>query len=55
MLQAMGYELANVHLGTGDRKQAIEKDLDRRKAKWLVRAAETAAEFVIRDFEEWNR
>ena len=55
MLQAMGYELANVHLGTGDRKQAIEKDLDRRKAKWLVRAAETAAEFVIRDFEEWKR
>ena len=55
MLQAMGYELANVHLGTGDRKQAIEKNLDRRKAKWLVRAAETAAEFVIRDFEEWNR
>jgi len=55
MLQAMGYELANVHVGTGDRRQAIEKDLDRRKGKWLVRAAETAAGFVIRDFEEWRR
>ena len=55
MLQAMGYELANVHLGTGDRRKAIEHDLDRRKGKWLVRAAETAAEFVVRDFEDWTR
>ena len=32
---AMGHELANVHLGTGDRRAAILRDLARRKAGWL--------------------
>ena len=35
MLRAMGFELANVHLGTGNRRTAIVSDLDRRKPGWL--------------------
>ena len=54
MLRAMGHDLANVHLGTGDFRKAIAQDLDRRKAKWLVRAAETACELIDRDFAEWQ-
>src|SRR5262249_27042331 len=27
MLRAMGYELANIHLGTGDHRRAISRDL----------------------------
>jgi uncharacterized protein (DUF2252 family) len=54
MLRAMGYELANVHLGTADVSKAIRNDLDHRGNKWLIRAAETAAEFVSADFKEWR-
>ena len=54
MLHAMGHELANIHLGTGDFRKAIEKDLDRRADDWLEQAAEQAAEFVRADFEEWS-
>jgi uncharacterized protein (DUF2252 family) len=55
MLSAMGHELANVHLGTGDVSRAVTKDLDRREDRWLGRATERAAEFVIKDFDEWRR
>jgi hypothetical protein len=54
MLRAMGYELANVHLGTADIRKAIEKDLAQRGDDWLVRSAKTASEFVSADFEEWR-
>ena len=55
MLRSMGYELANVHLGTGDARKAIEKDLAQRGDKWLARSAKTAAGFVNDDFEAWAR
>src|SRR5262249_56924143 len=54
MLAAMGHELANVHLGTGDAR-AIRKDLDRRRHKWLAEAAEKAANAVAAGFGEGDR
>ncbi len=39
MLRAMGHELANVHLGTGNRRAAIDRDLSERKGGWLRAAA----------------
>ena len=54
MLRAMGHELANVHLGTGDSKGAIKRDLDKRPDGWLNRATETAVEFVTKEFEKWR-
>jgi hypothetical protein len=37
MLRAMGHELANVHLGSGDVAPAIGRDLDGRPEPWLHR------------------
>jgi hypothetical protein len=54
MLSAMGHELANVHLGTGDVAPVIERDLDARPDLWLHRAMDTAADFVTMEFEQWR-
>jgi hypothetical protein len=55
MLERMGQELANIHLGTDNRRAAIEKDLDGRKCHWLRDATEAARDFVANEFEEWKR
>jgi len=54
MLRAMGLELANVHLGTGNHRSAIQHDLEHRKGDWLVANAKLAAAAVLRDYEEWK-
>jgi hypothetical protein len=53
LLTAMGWETANVHLGSPSRK-AILQDLARREVDWLCRAARTAAGEVTRDFDAWR-
>jgi uncharacterized protein (DUF2252 family) len=55
MLHAMGYELANVHLGSADAAARIENDLDRRGDRWLGRATDAAADFVVDEFERYSR
>ena len=55
MLEAMGRELANVHLGAADRSAAIQLDLNARGDRWLVRATEKAAEATKREFDQWKR
>jgi uncharacterized protein DUF2252 len=54
MLRAMGLELANVHLGTGNRRDAIARDLGRRKNSWLAANAKLAAAAVLKDFKDWK-
>jgi hypothetical protein len=54
MLAAMGHELANIHLGAGDHRRAIERDLVKRKDGWLHRATTQAAGFVAEEFEQWR-
>jgi hypothetical protein len=54
MLRAMGLELANVHLGTGNRRAAIVRDLARRDGDWLHANAKRAAAAVARDYAEWK-
>jgi hypothetical protein len=53
MLHAMGFELANIHLGSGNRRALIDRDLSERKSSWLRQAAAAAAEFVIADHRQW--
>jgi hypothetical protein len=53
MLRAMGRELANIHLGTGDARKAIKRDLSRRKRGWLREAAGDAMKFVRGEYKEW--
>ena len=51
---AMGLELANVHLGAGNRRDAILRDLASRKADWLLANAKRAAAAVAAEFEAWK-
>ena len=44
----------DVHLGTGNHRAAIVRDLDRRPADWLRTNAKQAAAAVTRDYEEWK-
>jgi hypothetical protein len=53
MQQAMGLELANIHLGTADMRDEIEGDLKRRKDGWLFASAEKMAAAIKREQKEW--
>ena len=55
LLWTMGYELANVHLGTRGARERIRADLRRHKPKWLRQSAETMAEATLADWKEWKR
>jgi hypothetical protein len=53
LLYAMGWETANVHLGT-ERAGKLEADLDRRPKGWLLRAAQKLCDVVRADWEAWR-
>jgi uncharacterized protein (DUF2252 family) len=54
MLEAMGLDLASVHLGTGAHGPAIRKDLAERGLGWLAAAAARMAETVAHDHKRWQ-
>lgn len=54
LLQAMGFETANVHLGTCDPK-AIQADLKKRPANWLQKTAAAMVESVEKDWYQWRK
>jgi hypothetical protein len=54
MLEAMGFDLAAVHLGTADRSAAIRQDLGRRRSGWLLAAARRMAAAVEREHADWK-
>jgi hypothetical protein len=54
MLRTMGFELANMHLGTMDRRAAISADLRSRKRGWLAASARKACEATMRDYTDWK-
>jgi len=55
LLWAMGRDLAAVHLGVRDRRDAIRKDLAKRKQRWFRAHAEAATEFVAREHAAWKK
>ncbi len=55
LLQAMGRDLAAVHLGHGERRAAVQADFANRKARWFRASVEAAAEFVRREFAEFKK
>ena len=55
LLWAMGRDLAAIHLGARDRRDALRKDLEKRKQRWFRAHVETAVEFVTREFAEWKK
>ena len=52
LLEAMGWETANVHLGSADAR-ALEADVRRRGKHWLHDAASRMADAVNADWHDW--
>lgn len=55
LLREMGWETANVHLGTRRAAQLILPGLKRLRANWLANAAESMVEATIEDWEQWKK
>jgi hypothetical protein len=54
LLEAMGKETANIHVGTEEKRRAILKDLRGRKGNWLVGAAQAMADAMEKDWRVWR-
>jgi len=55
LLESMGRETANVHLGTKAARKPILHFLQKQKAKWLHGAAEEMLKAVREDWKDWNK
>jgi hypothetical protein len=55
LLRAMGFETANVHLGTPRSARAILRDLSTRPRHWLHQAAAQMVKATMEDWREWRR
>ena len=55
LLNSMGRETANVHLGTTRAVRDVRKDLKARKGDWLFEAARKMAKAMRRDWKEWRK
>ncbi len=55
LLQAMGWETANIHLGTLSAEKQISRDLGKRKAKWLHSATDAMLKQVRSDWKDWKQ
>ena len=54
LLHAMGFETANVHLGSR-KTRAIQADLKKRGDVWLAKAAGEMVKAITIDWEEWRK
>ncbi|HSZ64283.1 MAG TPA: DUF2252 family protein [Terriglobales bacterium] len=54
LLEAMGRETANIHVGTEEKRKAILNDVRGRKANWLINAAEKMADVMEKDWRVWR-
>jgi uncharacterized protein (DUF2252 family) len=54
LLRAMGFETANVHLGTPRVAKVILRDLSKRSAEWLHEAATAMVKATTVDWREWR-
>jgi Uncharacterized protein conserved in bacteria (DUF2252) len=54
MMRAMGWEIANIHLGTRPAVKAVLEDLKGRKADWLRRSGEKMVAVTSNDWEVWR-
>ena len=55
LLYSMGWETANMHLGTPRAIPAVKKDLARRKDRWLHKAAKTMCKATLKDWQDWRK
>jgi hypothetical protein len=55
LLRAMGWETANIHLGTKIARKPILRHLQKQKAKWLHGATEEMLNAVRADWKMWRK
>ena len=55
LLHAMGWETANVHLGTRAARKAVLRHIGKQKAKWLQRATDEMLQAVREDWKAWKK
>jgi hypothetical protein len=55
LLHAMGWETANIHLGTPSARKSVLHHLAKQKAKWLHHASEAMLQAVRVDWEVWKK
>jgi len=55
LLHAMGWETANIHLGTPSARKPILKHIQKQKARWLHEASESMLNAVREDWKAWKK
>jgi hypothetical protein len=55
LLHAMGWETANIHLGTPSARKVILRHLDKQKGRWLHLAAEAMLQAIRSDWIVWKK
>jgi hypothetical protein len=55
LLHAMGWETANIHLGTRTKRKQILGHLNKQPPKWLHEAADDMVTAVISDWKTWKK
>ena len=55
LLHAMGWDTANIHLGTPTAVGRVRQDLKKRPLKWLPKATEAMAQATIDDWKKWPK
>ncbi len=55
LLYYMGWETANIHLGSSKAIPAVRRDLARRKSRWLHKAAKAMLKVTLDDWKVWRR
>jgi len=55
LLEAMGFETANIHSGSKIALKKILRDLATRKAGWLHAATRKMTACVVEDYEDWRK
>lgn len=54
LLTAMGFETANIHLGTRNARRSILAHMNKQKRKWLHQATEKMLGAVRDDWKTWE-
>lgn len=55
LLRAMGWETANIHLGTPSAVKTVRHHLDKLPKNWLPHAVEAMTEATERDWKAWTK
>ena len=51
----MGWETANIHLGSSKAISALKRDLAKRKGRWLHKSSKTMLNTTLADWKYWRR